>query len=102
MKKIIVSIPEGKEKWKISFGGVTPFRRNSAAVAYNTVERKINSFLRTCDNKKTAIIVKYTDSSTNESLDSSDARYLLYSLTCFLEDYLTPAFFKDKSEKYLP
>jgi hypothetical protein len=49
---------------------------------------------------KTCVKVKYSDRSTNESLASSDARYLLFTLGCFLEDYLSKQVKRKIERKY--
>lgn len=82
--KITVVVPKANEKWRVSFGKGARYRRD-ASVIYNAVERR----LQARDMKeKTSIVVKYTKDTSNETLPSLDARYLLYATGCFLEDYL--------------
>ena len=97
-KNIIVYVPEKKDgKWKVSiYGGVR--HRNSASVIFNAIERK----LQPRQNKqKTVIKVKYGKDTFNESLASFDNHYLLFTLSCFLEDHLSKKVMNRVEKKYL-
>jgi len=94
--RIKVTVPKTDEKWSVSFGK-TPSRRKDATLCYNLIERRI--YARPLK-EKLSIVVKYPDGLLNETLVSLDARYLLYTLVCFLEDYLTKEFLSSKYKKY--
>ena len=90
MNRITIKIPRIKEnKWSLSFGG-SPRLRNSAAVVFNAIERRLLGSWR---DYKTCVRIKEWDNGrwevVNESLASTDANYLIYTMACFLEDYLS-------------
>lgn len=82
--KFLITVPKNYDLWFLSAS-----RRKSPELIYRLLERKIDRILRTGINEKIVVKVKYTDGTTNETLKSSDASYLLYSTACFLEDYLS-------------
>lgn len=98
MRKI--QIKELKSGWQLTMGGGARKRR-TAILLYNQVERKIDRFLASSPGDKTAVRVVYGDGSHNESLNSNDTVYLLYTLGCFLEDYLSEPTFKRIERRYL-
>lgn len=67
-----------------------------------TKKRKIRPFLASAEKGKTAVKVIYRDGGRNESINSSDKRYLLYTLGCFLEDYLSDKVMRKIERKYCP
>lgn len=95
--KIKVNVPQKDgEKWKVSFGHF-PSSRKDPVLIFRLIERRL---LRTAIREKTSITVNYSKDSSNESLDSLDANYLLYTLSCFLEDYLKWDYQKLLFKKY--
>jgi len=97
MRKITVR--ELKNNWQLVMGGAAR-RHSRIIVLFNTVERKIKSLLASQERGKTAVKVVYADGGHNESLNSGNVDYLLYTLTCFLEDFLPEWTFNKKIEKY--
>ena len=96
MSKIIVTIPKKNEKWKLSGVGTRNKGFASPSSLYNWIERRFHvPRLK----EKMAIRVKYMDS-TNESLSSDNSNYLLYTLACFLKDYLSKEMLEIKYKKY--
>jgi len=93
--KIKVNVPL-KGKWKVSMGKSHGKHRANANTAFSLIERRL---LASRLNKKIEITVKYTNHTTNKTLASFNKNYLLYALSCFLEDYLSPNILK-KYEKY--
>ena len=84
MKRIIIIEPKTIDgNWALGNR-----KRKSAYLIFYAVKRRLQA--RTL-NKRTAIRVKYADCTTNDSLTSNEPRYLLYTLGCFLEDYLSDA-----------
>ncbi len=94
--KIISTISKSDKKWKVSCGH-TPSFRKSATYSYKLVLRR---FLRTGVKEKISILVKYGKGSSNETIASLDARYLLYTLACFLEGYLNEEYLSQKYKEY--
>lgn len=102
LKKIMLTAPKGDGgKWRISFGGGTPFLRESPVAAYRLVERKIGRSLASQFGVKTRLRVNYGDGYTNEG-DYEDMNYLLFALQAFVEDYLPESFRRDREKKYWP
>ena len=95
--KIRITVPVNKsDKWKMSWPGYGKhFLR--ADTLLNGMERR---FLGSAKWEKLALTVKYTDGTFNETLGSTDAGYLLYTLSCFLEDYLSDETLKRIERKY--
>jgi hypothetical protein len=81
-----IKVPEKEGgKWRILWKGHSmSFRK--ADTLFNGMRRRL---LRTDLKEKLAIVVNYGNHTFNETLSSNDARYLLYTLGCFLEDYLS-------------
>jgi hypothetical protein len=101
MKYITVTVPKTpKDRWTVSLFGKTPHKRKDATSLYRLVERKLSASLGSCMKEKTACRVKYGDG-VNVSLGSSDKNYLLYTLSCFLEDYLTKTVLNRAERQYL-
>lgn len=94
--RIKISVPSDGKRWKVSFGNTPSYRKN-ATLILKLIERR---FLRTGVKEKTSIQVVYDHSTFNETLVSLDARYLLYTLCCFLEDYLEIQFLNQKYKEY--
>ena len=82
--KFLVIVPEKGKVWKINHA-----KRTTPELAYRFLERKITRTLGVDNDAKIVVEVKYTNHTTNQTLRSSDASYLLYATACFLEDYLT-------------
>ena len=94
MRKIYIKTPDIKSKrfrmkrkgWKW-----TGFR--SAAGAIGNLERRLGARKGGSLKEKTAIVIKRYDGSSwvdeNETLDSRDPKYLVYTTACFLEEYLS-------------
>jgi len=102
MRKIIITVPQKKERWAVTFGGGS-FRRNNASQVFNYVERKLSKLshsLGTQLEDKTAVRVNYDSVYRNESLNSKDPKYLLQCLTAFLGDYLSHDLLLSKTKKY--
>ena len=94
--KIIVKVPETSNKWKLHWAGFGKhFTRADTLI--NGIERRL---LRTAKDKKLSILVKYDKDSSNESLASLNPAYLLYTLSCFLEDYLSAETLRRIEKKY--
>ena len=98
MKKI--TIKQLKSGWQLSMGGGAR-RRRTANILYNQVERKIEGFLASVPGGKTAVRVIYGDGSHNESLNSNNVVYLLYTMGCFLEEDLSETTMKRIERRYL-
>lgn len=82
--KIKITVPQKNEHWKVSFGRGER-KRSSAVAIFRAVERHLQArALR----EKMEIVVKYGKDISNETIASQDTKYLLYALSCFLEDYL--------------
>ena len=104
MKRIIITVPQGSKKWMVTVSSGC-FKRKSAANVYNYVERKLlakkmMTSLGTSLKDKTAARVKYDKEYHNESLASKNTSYLLYTLSCFLEDYLSQDTLNNKEKLY--
>lgn len=84
MNKIIISIPTKKEKFKLSYG-------KSRGKHFSTIGRLKKSILKLALasrlKEKTAVIVKNGSGILNESLASTDKKYLKLVLNAFLEEY---------------
>ena len=83
--KIKILVPKGKEKWKV-IRKMSRYHRANVNTALKLTERLINE---ATDKEKTCVRVNYNDG-YNETLMSQDATYLMYTTSCFLEDYLSP------------
>lgn len=84
--KLIVTIPANKKgKWKLFWSGKGKHFFNPNTL-YSGIERRL---LASANKEKLAIRVKEGNYTANETLASTDSKYLLYSLSCFLEDYLS-------------
>lgn len=91
-QRIIVKVPKKPtDRWLITWGKGGHTKKASASLVFNAIQKRL---LRTRETKKTKIIVKYGKDSINETTPSQNAFYLLNSLGCFLEDYLSEAMFK--------
>jgi len=102
MKKIKITTPnKNSSKWQVSWGKGGIRKRNNPTIIFNAIERKL---LRLQLKENIEIVVKYdkdiAEDFINESLPSCNAKYLLYSLLCFLEDYLPNDFIRRKLKNY--
>ncbi len=97
MRKIIIK--ELENNWQLTMGAGAR-KHPRTMVLFNAVERKIKSFLASQKGGKTVVKVVYADGGQNESLASKKVGYLLYTLTCFLEDFLSEETLAKKIEKY--
>lgn len=100
--KIVIKIPKSeKDKWKLGLGK-RPRSMARADTLLNRLERVLSSKLIL--KEKIAIkVLEYNDGSwenVNESLASQDADYLIYTASCFLEDYLSAEVLKRIEKKY--
>ena len=95
--KIRIYTPKEKGKWRFKIGEGGLRSRANVNTLYNALEGRLPSLV---DKEKLAIMVKY-DIGTNETLKSQDTHYLLYSLGCFLEDYLSPITMRRIERSYL-
>jgi len=103
MNKICVSLPDKLGRWKVQIGK-SIVRRKTATSAYGRVERKLlnlSGSLASSMRDKTCVSVKDGQYVLNESINSANANYHLYCLTCFLEDFISERMLKDKTERYL-
>ena len=71
-------------KWQLAMNGHGNVKRR-LAIAYNWLERKLAATAKTTP---TSVRVVYLDGD-NETIESTDYKYLLYSTACFLEDFFT-------------
>ena len=95
MKKIQIKVPK-KEGDKFSIGwGARPRPMHSAATILNRLQRLLVELKH---GDKTSVIVKYGKGIHNETIRSNDVEYLVYTTTCFLEDYL-PRYHMIRAEK---
>jgi len=107
VKRVVITAPKKESgKWKVSMFGSKGKHRASANTAFQLVEKDLNVERDLISEarlkEKTCVKVKYGDGSINESLCSNQPRYLLFCLTCFLEDYPTKQTLKKKYKKYEP
>jgi hypothetical protein len=99
MRKIIVKLPDkNMSKFRLQRKGWVGRRYVKATGVLNRLESLFPSKeLR----EKTAVVVKEHNGShfenINESVASNDPKYLLHTLSCFLEDYLSPSVLKKYS-----
>lgn len=102
MAKIKITVPkEISGKWTIHWGKGGTRKRSSSTIIFNAIERQL---LRSQLKQKIEIVVKYGKDNNgeivNETVPSCDRNYLLYSLLCFLEDYLPKDFMTRKIKVY--
>ncbi len=96
MSKIIITVPKDSKKWKLSGVGTRNKSFATPASLFNWLEKRFRvRSLR----EKMSVKVKY-DYGTNESLLSNNSSYLLYTLACFLKDYLSKEMLDIKYKKY--
>ncbi len=94
--KITITVPQNNKKWKISSGG-TP----KSYAMWNSIYNRLRGLLSRLEVKeKVSILVKYGDGGFNETIASSNANYLLYTVACFIEDYVSPEVVKNMYKKY--
>lgn len=102
MRKIFVKLPDPRvKKFRLQREGWKSRRFLKATGILNRLERV---FPPNKLKEKTAIVVKeYIDShfvNINETLASKDPKYLLFTLTCFLEDHIEKYTLNRKYKKY--
>ena len=102
MAKITILVPKQKQlPWVLRWGKGGIRKRQSAAVIFNSIERRLS-----CSqlDEKTAVVVKGGKDTAgeiiNETIPSCDVHYLLYATFCFFEDFL-PEEFKRRKGKYV-
>lgn len=101
--RITIKLPiNEKGKFKLQSRGNLKGRQFlTAAGLLGSLERAL---LRKELKEKTAIVVKeYIDShfvNINETLPSTEARYLIYTTSCFLEDYLSEDTLKKEEKEW--
>lgn len=103
MKKILIKIPKTeKDKWMLGLGA-RPRSMARCDTLLNRLERELSLWLKV--NGKTSIRVKsYNDShweKDNETLNAESPSYLIYTASCFLEDYLSDKTKNRIEKKYL-
>ena len=98
MKKITIQV--NKNNFRLIMVGK---RRNykSAGGVIGVLERLLTHDSRLEKKERTALKVDYGQGYTNESLGSKNPYYLLFSILCFLEDYLNQEYFSVKEKLYL-
>ena len=93
MKKITITVPYKSKKWKVSAFDSHGKHRATANSVWCYVEKQIfaknNVNYKGNLNNNTSVKVKYSQDIINESLVSDQPQYLMFCLTCFLEDYLS-------------
>lgn len=99
--KLIIKLPVDENgKFKIQSRGNFSGRRYKTAIGL--LKWIQGAFLRMKLEEKITIVVKEhigtRFENVDETLPSNNKRYLIYVCTCFLEDYLSPAYLK-KAEK---
>jgi len=97
--KLVVKLPDAKGKWQIQIGR-SVVKRSSAKSVYGRLERYLIRFLASSMKDKTCVCVKDGREVVNESLRSLSAGYLLYCLTCFMENDLGKSMIDRKIKKY--
>ena len=108
MKKIIIKYPDEKvDKFRLQRYGKWRGRQYKTAIGLvNGLERLLpQNKLR----EKTAVVVKkgwyedgkYQHEVVNETIDSDNPSYLLYAVSCFLEDELSDASKRKVERRYL-
>lgn len=89
-KVIFTKLKDGRYTLSTGSGGTKKYQ--NAGAAYNRLERIFKRNLEAKLRDKTCVRTKLDGryaKATNESLASTDKRYLLYALGCFLEDELS-------------
>jgi hypothetical protein len=80
--QITIRVPKTKtDRWVVS----NHYRRRSAGTLLKLIERQV---VKAVAKEKTCVVVNY-GKDTNETLESKDSNYLIYTTVCFLEDYLS-------------
>jgi hypothetical protein len=89
MKYISITVPKtNKDKWKLSITGRNNGKGYSSVNGmFNQIEKYVRSVVPTLKEKH-AVRVNYDDG-INVSLSSTDPKYLIYAMSCFLEDHLS-------------
>ena len=100
--QIKVKIPKDeKSKWKLGIGS-RPRSMARADTLLNRLERVLSS--RLILKEKIAIVIKEWNGTVwekiNETLRSKDKNYLLYTTSCFLEDFLSKESLKRIEKRY--
>jgi len=95
---ITVKVPNNGKSWALSFGHGLGHKKTCTSV-YREIERRLT---RKPIKEKLGIRVVYDKEFDNQTLYSTDARYLLFTLACFLEDHLEWKFGFNRMKKYAP
>lgn len=94
--KILVS--ENGKSWKVNKGsGGHPKKFTDATKVIEWLERNLTHGLEV----KTSVIVRYGNDMDNETETSQDGAYLVWAISCFLEDFLSRKTLKRIEKKYL-
>jgi len=99
MRKITVTLPNKKSplfKMRYGAGGGITKRKDPVSI-FRRMEKRIISLPRA---KKTSVVIKDGVSVINESLTSSNKKYLLWLSLCFLEDNLPKRYYDSKEKLY--
>lgn len=84
----------------MSLGANGHYNRRTPSLVYTLIERRLNKLLGSDGGPNWAEKVNYGDGA-NVSLGSTDKNYLLYTLSCFLEDYLSKATLSRAERQYI-
>jgi hypothetical protein len=94
-----------QDKWSLSFGrGIV---KREVPVLFSRLERRLSQTMKegatsaSLMKDKTCVIVKYGKEYSNKTLVSRDPFYLLYTTSCFLEDYLSAKTIKRAYNAYV-
>lgn len=103
--KYTVTVLEGGKKFSISSGGNKLIRVNCSSVI-SFLASKFETTLRSQCHPKMAVSVLYGHGYSNDTLeedlnDLQVQKKLLFTISCFLEDYLEPKIVKECEDDYL-
>lgn len=73
-------------------------KRKTAVSVYRLVENRFKRFFTATQGGKTVVCVK--DGSYHNDGEYTTLSGALYALSCFLEDYLTESFYRDRIKRY--
>jgi hypothetical protein len=99
MKYISITVPKtNKDKWMFSITGRNNGKtRANVHTLFNQIEKYLHPLSSTLKEKH-AVRVNYDDG-INVSLSSTDPKYLIYVMSCFLEDHLSEIVLR-RTEKF--
>ncbi len=103
--KIKIIIPDKNDPFKIQVGSSSVKRKNIMS-AYGYVERKVSKLLASGHKTKIDVIVDYATLHQKDKTEwinegtYDNTNEAMYALTCFLEDYISFDYARDKYRKY--